>query len=310
MLWCGSRDWGGFSPISSYAIYFLGDFGWVTQPLCASIPHLRCGIAAPSHRALGRRNLLADRKTFSRCCLLQGSRGKFSSRDNCTGRWAQREETGRSAASQGKELFLSFTVLKMNYFAPSQKPSGPTVGSPAAGTRGAPPAPSPGARGAGVFSLLGTFLHTAKINRGLLMELLFLTSVAQKCQSYRTAPRRGARSQQPWGRGAPASGNPIQELGGSFQPPQAKGDPQPRGSGPSLGMLTQPSLRKKASSEAPAASSAHRFWHAPEKSQHLHHSEVFPCQNVSPGRGRRRERQKKTHKQLFFCFATSLNFYI
>lgn len=188
----------------------------------------------------------------------------------------------------------------MSCFAPSQKPSGPTVGSPAAGTRGAPPAHSPGAGGAGVFSLPGTFLHTAKINRGLLMELLFLTSVAQKCQSYRTAPWRGARSQQPWGRGAPASGSPIQELGGSFQPPQEKGDPQLRGSGPSLGMLTQPSLRKKAFSEAPAPSSIHRFWHAPEKSQHLHHSKVFPGETFCQGRGRRRERQKKTHKQLFF----------
>lgn len=189
------------------------------------------------------------------------------------------------------------------------------------GIRGAPPAPSPRAGGAGMFSLPGTFLHTAKINRGLLMELLFLTSVAQKCQSYRTAPRHGARSQQPRGRGAPASGSPGQELGGASSLTQEKGTLQLRGSGPLLGMLTQPSLRRKASrlpSEPPAPSSAHRLWHAPESlniftTAKFLQGKHFAKEEEGGGKGRRKPTNScfsALQPALTFIFSPSLRHFI
>lgn len=147
--------------------------------------------------------------------------------------------------------------------------------SPAAGTRGAPPAPSPRAGGAGMFSLPGTFLHTAKINRGLLMELLFLTSVAQKCQSYRTAPQRGARSQQPRGRGAPASGSPGQELGGGFQPHPGERDPAAEGLRALAGdadPAQPPEKGFQASQRTPRTFLCSQALARSRKSQHLHHS--------------------------------------
>lgn len=62
------------------------------------------------------------------------------------------------------------------------------LGTGRAGTE--PPAPR--CRGeAAVFSLLGTFLCAAKINRGLLMELLFLTSISQECHSSQVAAEDG-----------------------------------------------------------------------------------------------------------------------
>lgn len=133
MLWCGSGDRGGFSPISSYAVYFLGDFGWVTQPPCASIPHLRRGIAAPSHRALGRRNLLADRKTFGRCCLLQGSRGKFSSRDNCTGRWATEGRDRAISSLPGQGALPKLHCTKNELFCTLTEALGPHCWEPSSG---------------------------------------------------------------------------------------------------------------------------------------------------------------------------------
>ena len=60
------------------------------------------------------------------------------------------------------------------------------------GLAGSPP-PAPQRRGeARAFSLPGAFLRPAKINTRLLIKLLFLTSIGQKCQSYQAAPEDGA----------------------------------------------------------------------------------------------------------------------
>lgn len=117
----------------------------------------------------------------------------------------EEKETGKTTSSPCKEHFLSLITVKMTYVTPAHETFRTAI-SPLTNTellcklgREKSPAQRWARRGeSGVFSLLGTFLHPAKINTRLLTELLFLTSTGQKHPSYQVAPKGGSW-RDPWG---------------------------------------------------------------------------------------------------------------